>query len=205
MKFPYTCGSSSGSDQLPPPPSIMMDLASPEEEESSPRSRPSLRKAQFLYAEDLAKAGIESPISWDTDPEAMRARERRNKSNADRPSLRRSPTRKEVAIQLDFSEAQPKGNEAAVEETLLEGEVIAELAASVSRAPRRKAHPPVAARSSAQERDLRWFRSWRRPCSEQKTKCQLWTPLAKPLDMPGLRTLATQLKLIHDASVPRAT
>jgi hypothetical protein len=133
----------SGSDQSPPSPSILMDSASPEEEDGSPRSQPSLWKAQRLSAEDREEAGIESPISWDTYLEAMRARERRSKSNADRPSVRRSPTLKEVAIQLDFSEAQPKGKEAAVEETLLEGEVITELAASVSRAPRSKAHAPA--------------------------------------------------------------
>ncbi|KAK1604887.1 hypothetical protein QYE76_028560 [Lolium multiflorum] len=139
----------SGSDQSPPSPSIMMDSTSPEEEDGSPRSRPSLWKAQRLSVEDREEAGIESPISWDTDPEAMLARERRSKSNADRPSLRRSPARKEVAIQLDFSEEQPKGKETVAEETLMEGEVIAELTASVTRAPRRKSHPPVAARTIA--------------------------------------------------------
>jgi hypothetical protein len=125
----------SGSDQSPPSPSILMDSASPEEEDGSPRSRPSLWKAQRLSAEDREEAGIESPISWDTYLEAMRARERRSKSNADRPSLIRNPARKEVAIQLDFSEDLSKGKETVDEEKLMEGEVIAELTASVTRAP----------------------------------------------------------------------
>jgi hypothetical protein len=137
----------SGSAQSPPSLSILMDSASVEEEDGSPRSRPSLWKAQRLSAEDREEAGIESPISWET--EAMRARERRSKSNADRPSLRCSPARKEVAIQLDFSDDLSKGTETVEEEQLLEGEVIAELAASVTRAPKSKSNLPVAARTSA--------------------------------------------------------
>jgi hypothetical protein len=50
---------------------------------------------------------------------------------------------------LDFSDDQSKGKETAAEEQLLDGEVIVELAASVTRAPRSKSNPHVAARTSA--------------------------------------------------------
>jgi hypothetical protein len=127
-----------------------MDSPSLQEEEASPiHRRPSPWKAQDLSAEDRKEAGIESPISWESDPEAMRARERRSKSNADRPSLRLSPARKEIAVQLDFSEARPEDKERAEEEPLHEGVVIAELAASVTRAPRSKSNPPASTRTSA--------------------------------------------------------
>ncbi|KAK1615821.1 hypothetical protein QYE76_021338 [Lolium multiflorum] len=139
----------SGGSQSPPSPSISMDSTSLQEDDASPPHCPSLWKAQLLSEEDRAEAGIESPISWETDPEAMRARERRSKSNADRPSLRLSPTRKDIAVQLDFSDGLPEGKGSEEVMPLREGVVIAELAASVTRAPRSKSNPPVSARTSA--------------------------------------------------------
>jgi hypothetical protein len=76
----------------------------------------------------------------------MLDRERRSKSNADRPSLRCNPVLQDVAVQLDFS-----GDSEAVHEAspLAVGAVIPALAAKVNRAPRSKAEPVDAARKSS--------------------------------------------------------
>jgi hypothetical protein len=125
--------------------------------DASVKSRPSLWKAQHLSEEDRVEAGIATPVTWESDPVAMRSKERRSKANTDRPSL----ALKMVAQQLSFTEeeeqplAREGGEARRIEEKALEGElfaegpVVAELAAPIVRAPRSKASPAAAARSSA--------------------------------------------------------
>jgi hypothetical protein len=92
--------------------------------------------------------GLPSP-SLDSAPEALRARERRSKNNNDRPSKVHSPVIHEVAMQLDFSGDSEQGKVAkAPSEQLLEGAVIAELAAPIARAPRSRASPVNSTRKS---------------------------------------------------------
>jgi hypothetical protein len=145
----------SGGDQLSP--SLVSFQDSPQVGDESVKSRPSLWKAQRLSEEDRVEAGIATPVTWESDPAAMRSKERRSKANADRPSL----ALKMVAQQLSFTEEEEQplereGGEARrIEEKALEGElfaegsVVAELAAPIVRAPRSKASPVAAARSSA--------------------------------------------------------
>jgi hypothetical protein len=146
---------SSGGDQLSP--SLVSFQESPLEGAESVKSRPSLWKAQQLSEEDRVEAGISTPVTWESDPQAMRSKERRSKANADRPSL----ALKVVAQQLNFTEgvdsgmAKEGGESRHIEEKELEGElfaegaVVPELAAPISRAPRSKASPVAAARTSA--------------------------------------------------------
>ncbi|KAK1686188.1 hypothetical protein QYE76_047036 [Lolium multiflorum] len=47
---------------------------------------------------------VEDCDTWESNPEAMRAKERRSKSNADRPSLMHNPECFSVATQLDFTD-----------------------------------------------------------------------------------------------------
>jgi hypothetical protein len=87
----------------------------------------------------------------------MRSKERRSRANADRPSL----ALKLVAQQLSFNDEDgsapdlEEGEPRRIEERALEGELwaegvaMAELAAPISRAPRSKASPVSAARTSA--------------------------------------------------------
>jgi hypothetical protein len=146
---------SSSGDQMSP--SLVSFQDSPLAGAESVKSRPSLWKAQQLSDEDRVEAGISTPVTWESDPQAMRSKERRSKANADRPSL----ALKLVAQQLSFSEGvdpamEKEGGEARrIEERELEGDlfaegtVVPELAAPISRAPRSKASPVAAARSSA--------------------------------------------------------
>jgi hypothetical protein len=146
---------SSGGDQLSP--SLVSFQESPLVGDESVKSRPSLWKAQQLSEEDRVEAGITTPVTWESDPQAMRSKERRSKANADRPSL----ALKGVAQQLNFTDggdsalAKEGGDSRRIEEKELEGElfaegsVVPELAAPISRAPRSKASPVAAARTSA--------------------------------------------------------
>jgi hypothetical protein len=81
----------------------------------------------------------------------MLARERRSKSNADRPSLKCNPVLQEVVVHLDFS-----GDSKAVKSTspLAVGSVVPALAAKVSRASRSKADPMESARKNARGQGL---------------------------------------------------
>ncbi|KAK1666668.1 hypothetical protein QYE76_054827 [Lolium multiflorum] len=146
---------SSGGDQLSP--SLVSFQESPLVGDASVKSRPSLWKAQQLSEEDRVEAGITTLVTWESDPQAMRSKERRSKANADRPSL----ALKGVAQHLIFTDggdsamAQDGGESRRIEEKELEGElfaegsVVPELAAPISRAPRSKASPVAAARTSA--------------------------------------------------------
>jgi hypothetical protein len=129
-------------------PSLITDSATPEGVAASGQSRPSLWKAQPLSEEDRAELGLPSP-SLDSDPEVLRARERHSKNNNDRPSKVHSPVIHEVEMHLDFSGDSKQGRVAkAPSEHLLEGAVIAELAAPVARAPKSRASPVNSTRKS---------------------------------------------------------
>jgi hypothetical protein len=114
-------------------------------------SSPTQGKAMRLSGQDHEDIGWESPSSWEANPAGMLDRERRSKSNTDRPSLRCNPVLQEVAVQLDFS-----GDSEAVKvaSPLPVGAVIPALAAKVSRAPRSKVDPVDTARKSARGQGL---------------------------------------------------
>jgi hypothetical protein len=130
----------SDGNQPPTSPSLATDSATPEGGPASVRM--SLWKAQPMSSMDREEGGITSP-SWESYPDTMRVRERRSKFNADRPSKVHVPMIKEVAMQLDFAENMEYGAQ------LMDGEVVAELAVPVARAPRSKAAPVSASRTSA--------------------------------------------------------
>jgi hypothetical protein len=125
----------SDEDQPPLSPSLVTDSTTPEGLSTPRRDPRSQGKAMHLSDQDRVEAGI-SP-SWESDPDAMRARERRSKSNLDRPSLVRNLDGKDIAIQLVF-EGDNQGAKEGLGSKPMDGEVIGELAASVVRAPRTK-------------------------------------------------------------------
>jgi hypothetical protein len=123
-------------DQPPLSPSLLTDSATPDGLVTPDRDGRTEGKAWHLSQEERAEVGL-SP-SWDSDPNLMREKERRSKSNMDRPSLVRGVEGKEVAIQLVFEEGEQQGNAEAKGSKPMTGAVIGELAAQVARAPRTK-------------------------------------------------------------------
>jgi hypothetical protein len=91
-------------DQPPLSPSLLTDSATPDGLVTPDRDGRTEGKAWHLSQEERAEVGL-SP-SWDSDPNLMREKERRSKSNMDRPSLVRGKEGKEVAIQLVFEEGE---------------------------------------------------------------------------------------------------
>ncbi|KAK1608742.1 hypothetical protein QYE76_032415 [Lolium multiflorum] len=157
MLQPAIAPAESSGERVALSPSLVSFQDSPLAGGESVKSRPSLWKVQQLSDEDRIKAGIATPVTWESDPLAMRSKERRSKANADRPSL----ALKLVAQQLSFNEGDaatpdPEVREPRrIEERALEGELweegvaVEELAAPISRAPRSRASPVAAARTSA--------------------------------------------------------
>jgi hypothetical protein len=96
------------------------------------------RKAMRMSEENRVEVGL-SP-SWESDLDKMRERERRSKSNMDRPSLVRNVEGKEIAMQLVFEDGEKQGSKEVLGSKPMDGEVIGELATQVARAPR-KANP----------------------------------------------------------------
>jgi hypothetical protein len=169
----------SGGDKLSP--ALVSFQESPHVGDESVKIRPSLWKAQHLSEEDRVEAGIATPVTWESDPLAMRSKERRSKANGDLPSL----ALKMVAQQLSFTKEEDQvqekeGGEAQrIEDKALEGElfaegpVVAELVAPVSRAPRSRASPVAAADLVPVEQAHPRLRSWRKRSSAQKTRPQV--------------------------------
>jgi hypothetical protein len=82
-------------DQPPLSPSLLTDSATPECLVSPGRDGRTEGKEWFLSQEERAEVGL-SP-TWESNPNLMREKGRRSKSNKDRPSLARGSVGKEVA------------------------------------------------------------------------------------------------------------
>jgi hypothetical protein len=106
-------------------------------------------KAWHLSQEERAEVGL-SP-TWESDPNLMQEKERRSKSNKDRPSLALGAAGKEVAMQLVFADGEQQGNAGLKGSSSMEGSVIGELAAQVARAPRTKSKSVGPSRRSRRE------------------------------------------------------
>jgi hypothetical protein len=96
-------------------------------------------KVLHLSAAERVEAGINP--TWESDPDRMREKERRSKSNMDRPSKSRAPAGTGVATQLVFEDDSGKSGGEAEGETILVGAAVDVLAAPVARAPRSR--PPM--------------------------------------------------------------
>jgi hypothetical protein len=81
----------------------------------------------------------------------MREKERRSKSNKDRPSLALGAAGKEVAMQLVFEDGEQQGSAGLKGSSSMVGSVIGELAAQVARAPRTKSKSVGPSRRSRRE------------------------------------------------------
>jgi hypothetical protein len=82
--------------QPPLSPSLLMDSATPDGLVTPGKEGRTPGKAMRLSEEDRAEVGL-SP-SWESDPDRRREKERRSKSNMDRPSLVRGSAGKEIAV-----------------------------------------------------------------------------------------------------------
>jgi hypothetical protein len=124
-------------EQPPFSSSLLSESASPEVAASVKRLSPG--KALHLSVAERAEAGI-SP-TWESDPDRMREKERRSKSNMDRPSKSRALAGAGVATQLVFEDDSGKSDGETAGETILVGAAVDVLAAPVARAPRSR--PPM--------------------------------------------------------------
>jgi hypothetical protein len=110
-------------------------------------------KAVSLSEEEKKEVGWQSPIRAAEEAESLREKERRSKSNNDRPSKAHNTALSEVATHLEFSDDNAPTLKL-VGDQLQGGQVIPELAAPVARAPRSRASPVDASRKSARGQGL---------------------------------------------------
>ncbi|KAK1599880.1 hypothetical protein QYE76_018482 [Lolium multiflorum] len=110
-------------------------------------------KAKSLSEEEKKELDWQTPISAAEEDESLREKERRSKSNNDRPSKVHNPVLTEVASHLEFSDDSVPASKL-VGDQLQGGLVIPELAAPVARAPRSRASPVEATRKSARGQGL---------------------------------------------------
>ncbi|KAK1608743.1 hypothetical protein QYE76_032416 [Lolium multiflorum] len=129
------------------------DLCTPGGGASSGQNFATPFKAKSLSEEEKKEVDWQSPNSAAEEDVLRREKERRSKSNNDRPSKAHTPVLTEVATQLEFSDDNVPASKL-VGDQLQGGQVIPELAAPVARAPRSRASPVDASRKSARGQGL---------------------------------------------------
>jgi hypothetical protein len=110
-------------------------------------------KAKSLSEEEKKEIGWQSPSPAAREDDMLREKEKRSKSNNDRPSKVRNPGLAAVATHLEFSADNVSASKL-VGEQLRGGQVIPKLVATVARAPRSRASPVEASRKSARGQGL---------------------------------------------------
>jgi hypothetical protein len=110
-------------------------------------------KAKSLSEEEKKEIDWQSPTPAEREDETLREKERRSKSNNDRPCKVSYPDLAAVATHLEFTNDNVSASKL-VGDQLQGGQVIPELAAPVARAPRSRASPVEASRKSAHGQGL---------------------------------------------------